>query len=73
MARNANVSPTDPAVNGNAENPGDPAESDHVSEADLSFNPAELEAAATGPDPFDPASLRLPRISTLAWAFARPC
>jgi hypothetical protein len=68
MARNPSVSATDPIVNGNARAAelGDAAEPPPVGAADLSFDPAELEAGQpaapstpTGRDPFDPAFLGL--------------
>jgi hypothetical protein len=64
MARNASDSRTDPAVKGQQTRPGDAAEPPAVSDAALSFDQVDLErsadpAPAPGPDPFDPASLRL--------------
>jgi len=66
MARNASVSRTDPAVNGQQARSGDAAEPSAVSDADLSFDPAALEADApaapstpAGRDLFDPAFLGL--------------
>jgi len=57
----SNLSRPAPSDNGQAE-PGDASESDRA--PDTSFNPAEFERSApnsppAGPDPFDPASLRL--------------
>jgi hypothetical protein len=66
MARKSSIPPTDPAANSSSETEGDTAEPANVPDADLSFDPAELEAgppppsaAPAGPDPFDPARLRL--------------
>jgi hypothetical protein len=66
MARKSNVPTTDPAVNSQPPAPDDAAEPAAVSDADLSFDPAGLEAAdppaARAPaahDPYDPAFLGL--------------
>src|SRR5262249_18899780 len=58
--RRDSVNPSEAPVNGPA-NAGDAREPEALT--DTSFNPTEFEqpapAAPTGPDPFDPASLRL--------------
>src|SRR5262245_41617305 len=66
MARKQSVTLPDSPVNHCQGAPGDAAEPSHVSEADLSFDPAELEAdapavpaAPPGRDLFDPAFLGL--------------
>jgi hypothetical protein len=64
MTRKLNNQPSDPAANSRPGQPGDAHEP--VADADTTFDPAELEAgkpttSAPGPDPFDPAALRLPQ------------
>ena len=61
MARNGSISPAEPNVNGRTAGTGDAVEPATVSDHDLGFEPAALGAAAppAGPDPFDPAALRL--------------
>jgi hypothetical protein len=66
MARNVSLPSTDPNVNGQQTGPGDANEPPAVPDADLRFDPAELEgdtpagpSTPAGPDPFDLASLRL--------------
>jgi hypothetical protein len=66
MTKKFNLSSTDPIVNGQPESVGDAYEPPQVSDTDVSFDPAELEADApapssmpTGSDPYDPALLGL--------------
>ncbi len=66
MTRKASISSADPAVNGRLDGASDAAEPEHVTEDELAFDPAELEAEAPAPpstpagrDPFDPAFLGL--------------
>jgi hypothetical protein len=66
MDPKSSLAPTDPAGNGNPEATGDAVEPSHVTGADLSFDPAALEASApaaselpAGRDLFDPAFLGL--------------